>query len=110
MNNERRFLYSTRSLSYKDINRILYKKFYRPHDFDVKKMNKNYHLVISYNKPNNYDEYISNLNKLSYIITEYDSTELFINIIEGCNYYPDFLFVNGDIIDLPLIIDLKIPY
>lgn len=109
MNSERRFLSSNRRLNRVDIERILLKRFYRPYKLNIQSKNATLYLHLSYHKPQSIKDYDDVFNELSKVINMNDAGDLFINIIECSVGHPDFLIIDGDIIDIPFVINLHIP-
>lgn len=109
MNNERMFLPSNKRLSHVDVQKIFIKRFYRPHKMSLLNKHSSLHVRVSYAKPETIKDYDSVFVDLSKIINENDAADLFINVMKSSIEYPNFLLLNCEIIDIPVIINLHLP-
>lgn len=95
-----------RDLQVTDVRRILFKKFYKVHDMSVVNMNNSSHLKVYYRKPDNPEEYEKEIENLTTVINKTECSEFFIRVINSYPKYPSFVILDGEVIDIPVYIDL----
>lgn len=99
-----------RDLQVTDVRKILYKKFYKVHDLRLVNMKNTSHLKVYYRKPDNPEEYEKEIENLTTVINKTESSEFFIRVINSYQKYPSFVILDGDVIDIPVYIDLHMDY
>lgn len=99
-------LFYNRHLRPADIKAILIRKFHRVHDVKLVPVNNSLHLKVSYQKPMNPQEYEMEIVKITSKINQLQSSEFFITTVLNNKEYPDFIINDGEVIDIPILIDL----
>ena len=95
-----------RDLQVTDVRRLLYKKFYKVHDLSLVNVNSSSHLKIYYRKPDDPKTYEKEIENLTRVINKTESSEFFIRVVNSYQKYPSFVILDGDVIDIPVYIDL----
>lgn len=107
MSYDRVFLYN-RQLRPTDVKAILYTKFNMIHDVKLVSIKRSLHLEVLYRRPIDPIRYEEEINKITRTVNEQQCSEFFTHTILQHPQYPDFLVIDGDVIDIPVLIDLRL--
>ncbi len=97
-----------KNLMIQDVRKLLFRKFYKVHDMKLINISNTSHLKVYYRKPEDPEMYERELETLTKIINTTESSEFFIKVIGGCQKYPSFVLLDGDVIDIPICINLHL--
>jgi hypothetical protein len=91
-----------RNISSNDIENMFVKKFHRIHD--IRYIDKR--IYVKYSRPYDVVEYYKHLGKIESVINANESSMYFRIKLLQTRGYPDYIICDGEVFDLPLIIDL----